>query len=161
MAQTLRQRDGETAGESGYPRVTPKQSELGFPDEHDLRHVGEHIGAVYQALRDAVEEFGGTVAFAAAAEVPVSKMSVRLRRADDERGRPERAHIDLLGVLAADRDARAVFLARLAEAWGFLPPAPVRPLTDAERADILAEAVGERTKRAIEAQRGLPRGSLG
>lgn len=161
MDRSMKSRGGGTAGEGGYPRVTPGQSELPFPDEHALRQVGEHIDAVYQALRDAVEEFGGTVAFAAAAEVPVSKMSVRLRRADDERGRPERAHLDILGVLAADQNARAVFLTRLAEAWGFLPPTPARPLTDAERAAILSEAVADKTKRAIETQRGLPRGSLG
>jgi len=155
-------RPGGRAGETSSPLVpSVSQAELPFPSVHELRHVGEHIDAVYGALRAGVETFGGTVAFAAAAEVSVSKMSERLRRADNDRGERQRAHLDLLGTLAADPAARHSFLTELARAWGFEDPVPRVEIDDARRAEILAGALSDRSKRQLERDNGLPSGALG
>ncbi len=150
------------AGDTGSPSVPGgRQAELPFPAEHDLRCVGEHVEAVYGALRTAVDAFGGVVAFAAAAELSVSKMSERLRRADNDRGERQRAHLDLLGVLAADPAARGAFLAELCRAWGFEDPVVRVEIDDARRAEILAAALSESAKRQLERQHRLPPGILG
>lgn len=150
------------AGETGSPSVPGvRQAELPFPAEHDLRCVGEHVEAVYGALRQGVEAFGGVVAFAAAAELSVSKMSERLRRADNDRGERQRAHLDLLGVLAADPAARQAFLTELSRSWGFEDPVLRVQIDDSRRAEILATALSESTLRKLEREHGLPPGVLG
>lgn len=120
----------------------------------------DRIEEVYGALREAVEAFGGATAFAAHAEQPVPKVSMRLRRADDGKGTRQLAPIDYLGLIASDRDARATFLASLCEAWGFMAPEPRRVLTADEKLRIVAGELPERRRRALEREHGLPAGSL-
>ncbi len=129
-----------TAPDKGYRSLTPAdQTEIPFPAASELDRIGDHVEAVYGAMREAVETFGGTVAFAAAAEVPVPKMSMRLRRADDGKSQ-QLAHLDYLGVLAADPAARMTFLAALSDLWGCMPPQPKRVATQEEQlAALLAE----------------------
>lgn len=102
---------------------------------------------------------GGVVAFSAHVERPISEVSRRVNRADDGKG--TRLEPFLIYVAHLDDPAFDAFARSLLSARGYLPPERARKLSADERADILAGAVTDETKRALEKKRGLPAGSLG
>lgn len=125
----------------------------------DGKTVPQRIDDVLAALDAGVQAMGGVVAFAAHVERPISEISRRVNRADDGKG--TRLEPFLIYVAHLDDSAFDAFARSLLAARGYLPPERARKLTDRERADILAEAHTDDTKRAIEKRRGLPAGSLG
>jgi len=119
------------------------QAEFEFQQTADPNALAEQIEVVYSAAMEAAEQFGGVTKLAAFGEQPIPKLSARFRRGDDGKGNRQYGRFDDIAIIACDREARTVFLAALAEAWGFEPPQPKRVLTEREQLVALLDELAD------------------
>lgn len=156
MPRSLDSRAPATVPQMGSGAVAGEQLELLTSDG---KTVAQRIEDVVAAIGAGVAQMGGTVAFAAHLEKPVSEVSRRVNRADDGKGtrmEPFAAYFAFF-----DDGAFEAAMSHMLVARGYKPAERVRKVTAEERADLLGAAVTDKVKRQIERENGLPVGSLG
>lgn len=104
--------------------------------------IASLIEDLHAALGVAVEAYGGTYALAAAMEKNHGEVSLRVRRAPDSKGQVQKATFDLLAFVAADPNARLVFLTQLLTRWGYKAPEPSSAPTAEEQLHAFAALDG-------------------
>jgi hypothetical protein len=105
------------------------------------RTVASLIEDLHAALGEAVKVYGGTFALAAAMEKNHGEVSLRVRRAPDNKGQVQKATFDLLAFVAADPNARLIFLTQLLTRWGYKAPEPASAPTAEEQLHALLAAL--------------------
>jgi hypothetical protein len=126
---------------NGHP--TKDSGAVGGPGQLPLFQatVASLIEDLHASLIAAVDAYGGTYALAAAMEKNHGEVSLRVRRAPDSKGQVQKATFDLLAFVAADANARTVFLTQLLARWGFKAPEPASAPTAEEQLHALLAAL--------------------
>lgn len=154
-AQTMRPTGPATAPQIGCGVRAVEQLALGLTVE---KSIPQRVADVVDAIGKGVDAMGGTVAFAAHLERPVSEVSRRTRREDDGKGsrmEPFAIYFALFDDAAFEAAVSHMLVAR-----GYKPAERVRQATPEEKLRAVAASLSDRAKRAIEREQGWPAGSL-